>query len=187
MSQREARGTRLRRNATGSRSSTQMGRPASSSGGTATTPVRSPSRRRINLRTLGICCGLERSGWRVARLTGAAKGERGPRGRHCVVASAAGLFDGGGRPSLSPLRPPWLLVQFRLDVEPRNPLEPAREVPVPVAEQLHRRGQQHAPDQGRIEQDGEARPRAGVDRVDLPSSHDRCLDTPAAKAAGRPC
>jgi hypothetical protein len=79
MSRREARGTRLRRNATGSRSSTQMGRPMSSSGGTATSPVRSASWLadsvagslwRVQWRALGlaqtrICCGLKRSRWRI--------------------------------------------------------------------------------------------------------------------------
>ena len=41
----------------------------------------------------------------------------------------------------------------RAVVEVRQPLEPGGEVPVPLAEQLHRRGEQHAPDDRRVDQD----------------------------------
>ena len=37
--------------------------------------------------------------------------------------------------------------QLRLDGQARHPFEPAGQVPLPVAEQLHRRRQQHASDQ----------------------------------------
>src|SRR5262245_18809935 len=44
-----------------------------------------------------------------------------------------------------------------LDVEPRQPLEAARQVPVPASQQLHGRRQEHAADERRVEdhRDGE--------------------------------
>src|SRR5205085_9441848 len=51
--------------------------------------------------------------------------------------------DGGGLGSLLSGRP--------LGGQGRQPFEPARQVPVPLAEQLHRCRQQHAPDQRRVE------------------------------------
>src|SRR4051794_24900334 len=41
-----------------------------------------------------------------------------------------------------------------LVVELRNPLQPARQVPVPVAEDLHRGRQQDAADDRRVDEDG---------------------------------
>jgi hypothetical protein len=38
-------------------------------------------------------------------------------------------------------------------LEPREPLQPARQVQVPVPEQLHRRGQQEGTDDRRVDQD----------------------------------
>ena len=45
-------------------------------------------------------------------------------------------------------------------VEPRQPLEPLRQVPVPVAEQLHRRRQEHGADDRRVDQDRRREPDA---------------------------
>ena len=45
-------------------------------------------------------------------------------------------------------------------VEVRQPLEPRGEVPVPLAEQLHRRGEQDAPDDRRVDQDRRGEPDA---------------------------
>ena len=44
-------------------------------------------------------------------------------------------------------------IRFGLDVEPWEPLEPAGEPPVAIAEQLHRRGNEHDPHQGRVDED----------------------------------
>src|SRR3954468_17455418 len=66
-------------------------------------------------------------GWRCRWLRGG-RGRRYPRS----VDALCRLALGGGR---------W-------------PLEPLRQVPVPVAEQLHRRGQQDGPDDRRIEEYG---------------------------------
>src|SRR3569833_1958367 len=63
----------------------------------------------------------------------------------------SGLVEDGGR-RLGPILAGPGLVDLGLDVQLRQPLEPAREVPVPVAEQLHRRRQQDAADQRRVEQ-----------------------------------
>ena len=57
-----------------------------------------------------------------------------------------GLGDGRGR--------------FLAEVEVRQPLEPARQVPVPVSEQLHRGRQEHRPDDGGVEQDRNREPDA---------------------------
>jgi hypothetical protein len=43
-------------------------------------------------------------------------------------------------------------------LEVRQPVEPARQVPVPLAEQLHRRGQQDGADDGRVDQDRRGQP-----------------------------
>ena len=42
----------------------------------------------------------------------------------------------------------------------RQPLEPLRQVPVPVAEELHRRRQQHAADDRRVDEDRDRQPHA---------------------------
>ena len=42
----------------------------------------------------------------------------------------------------------------------RQPFEPVREIPVPVAEQLHRGGQEDAPDDCGVDEDGGSEPDA---------------------------
>ena len=47
-----------------------------------------------------------------------------------------------------------------LDLDARQPLEPARQVPVPRAEQLHRRREQHRADDRRVDQQRDRDPEA---------------------------
>src|SRR5580765_946901 len=71
-----------------------------------------------------------------------------------------------GRHKLPPGRPLPLARLGRrrgrraLDADLRKPVEPARQVPVPVPEQLHRRGQEHAADDRRVDQDRGGEPDA---------------------------
>ena len=53
----------------------------------------------------------------------------------------------------TPAAASWLLLLALLC--PGQPLEPAGQVPVPLAEQLHRRRQQHAADDRGVEEDGD--------------------------------
>src|SRR6266540_3780734 len=50
------------------------------------------------------------------------------------------------------------LLCMSLDIEVRKPLEPARQVPVPLAEQLHRCGHKHRADERRIDQQRDCDP-----------------------------
>src|SRR4051812_47532347 len=50
------------------------------------------------------------------------------------------------------------LVGLALDGHAWEPVEPSRQPPVPVAEQRHRRRQQHASDQGGVDEDGDGEP-----------------------------
>src|SRR6476469_9765846 len=50
------------------------------------------------------------------------------------------------------------LTRLGLDRHVRQPAEPAREPPVPVAEKGHRRGQEHAPDQRRVDEHSDREP-----------------------------
>ena len=52
-----------------------------------------------------------------------------------------------------------------LVLESGEPVEPAGQVPVPVAEQHHRSGEQHGPDDRRVEEDGDCEPDAGLEHA----------------------
>src|SRR5262249_20094752 len=54
-----------------------------------------------------------------------------------------------------------------LEVRPGEPLEPAGEVPVPVAEQLHGGGEEDSADDGRVDEDGRREAHSGLFDVEL--------------------
>ena len=137
-----------------------------------------------------VVAGVEESGRRPARPAGTetgssrsrAGGRRGPSDRRAAMSTRAtiragvksghgGSFRGRPRAREGPgvdrrSRRRRAPARSRAGPRPRRwsklrqPLEPARQVPVPLSEQLHRRGQEHGADDRRVDQDRRRKPDA---------------------------
>src|SRR3954454_5309682 len=98
--------------------------------------------------TSGSAMAIERTSWNVG-MSGAGADRLRRLGR-------LGLGGTGNATRLDLLG----LGGLALDRDPWEPAEPSRQPPVPVAEQRHRRRQQHAPDQRGVDEDGHGEPEA---------------------------
>src|SRR4051794_23164896 len=78
----------------------------------------------------------------ITRPQGSAEKKAGPEKSGPGLMSPPGQGSGGGGDRLAGV------------LELRQPTQPVRQVPVPVAEELHRRGQQHRADDRGVDQDG---------------------------------
>ena len=86
-------------------------------------------------------------------------------------AGAPSVAGPGGRAPAAP-GPSPCPVRLALDGHARQPAEPARHPPVPVAEQAHRRRQQHAPDERGIDQHGDRQPQPELLDDHQPERHE---------------